>query len=712
MRVLLLHPILMGMLVMLLTSISGRPSTPTRNLHFRGANEGEMRTLTDSKSTDGAKSSRPVQSSQSLLANAAGISANVFILLKQVMDMPMLIRRCKTGEVNPQLSFWFFAFIGFFQMQRVVYYFLWWIFRGFHYLAAISVFSLTVCALRVGSQLRFQEGRSTWEAYIVAIVWIIQLLGFGASLIVGYRTEHELEPNSLSGIFATNGMLMSAFGSAIIVAATGDCVTMWKRKSTKVISLRYNSMTFFEKVSSLVYTLEIKDYYTFGFMIAASVSLAIQLTEYFIIWKGINKKDPGTPKFEDTEMSESGRKNPIGDMLVKISKCQSEGIQIANLAVGSPSFEPPASFLKIFSSVVESGCNRKCGSFMYTNPAGTLKLREGIASEVVGPRQGDVMVFPENIVVTAGAQSALVNVLRSILSPKDTVVLTLPFYPDFKRTVEMWGGVCYYAESDCDPRLLDINIKSLAMTMRRGGKCLKALMLCSPGNPSGKVIQKELLSNIVCLVKAHCKKYQTKVWIVLDHTYWNITWGNVEVPPLFEFYDDAIIISSFSKDLGLAGERLGFAAVNPRSDEADSLVAALTENNSLIGNLCPPSVIQHAMAEFLSVPGRFEVAVGKYKQNYRECLDELHSVLQDAGFSDISKPDGGFYLFPRLPAGVNEYVFLATLQEKNVFALPGSTFMMPGRVRFCALLLPGSEGLEITRRAIGETLDLLLPARD
>lgn len=212
-------------------------------------------------------------------------------------------------------------------------------------------------------------------------------------------------------------------------------------------------------------------------------------------------------------------------------------------------------------------------------------------------------------------------------------------YPYFKTAVETCGGVCHYA--DCDPRSSDIDIASLSKAMRRGGRRLKALMLCSPCNPSGRVIQKELLDDIVCLVYAHCKKHKTRVWILVDHTYWNITWGDVKLPPLFECYDDAVVVSSFSKDLGLAGERLGFSIVNPRSDEAGSLAATLTENNVSLGelefvasaiavdrsknaqfspsagNICPPSVIQHAMAKFLSVPGRFDAAVGEYRQNYK-----------------------------------------------------------------------------------------------
>lgn len=362
-----------------------------------------MHTSMDSKSTDGTSSSRPIQSSQSILANVSGVSANAFILLKQVVDIPMLVRRCQTGEVNPQLSFWFFAMIGFFQMQRVAYYFLWWIFRGFHYLAAISVFSLAVCAVRVGSQLKFQKGRSAREAYVVATVWTLQLLGFGASLAVGRRMERELGAESLSVLFAVNGLLMSTFGSAIIAAATGDCVTMWKKKSTKVISLRYNAMTFFEKLSCVVYALEIADEFTFGFMVAATVALAVQLTVYFVIWRGNDGRKSGARA--------SGGKNPIGDMQVQMSKCAAEGLPMANLAVGSPPFAPPAAFLEAFSSVTEAACRPESRSFAYTEPAGTPELRGLIASEVVGPRQGDVTVAGDNVVVTAGAQSAFVNVL-------------------------------------------------------------------------------------------------------------------------------------------------------------------------------------------------------------------------------------------------------------------------------------------------------------
>lgn len=113
------------------------------------------------------------------------------------------------------------------------------------------------------------------------------------------------------------------------------------------------------------------------------------------------------------------------------------------------------------------------------------------------------------------------------------------------------------------------------------------------------------------------------------------------------------------------------------------------------------------MADFLSVPGRFDSAVSEYKQNYKKSMDKLCSILGNAGFQEIGVPDGGFYLFPRLPEGVDEGVFLSALQEKNVFALPGSDFMMPGRIRFCALLLPGSEELELAGNVIGETLHQL-----
>jgi len=709
MRITLFHPIVLSLALSL--SAAGANGEPMTTRHLEGLfNETEYDVIlagdyskestavmaeAEDSVTSTASTSAPAPAPRPILADIAGVSANAFILLKQVVDIPMLIRRCQSGKVNPQLGFWFFTFISFFQMQRVVYYFLWWIFRGFHYLAVVSVFSFVVSAVRVGSQLKFQEGRTFSEACAVAVVLLVQVFGFVASILFGYQSDSS----TLSILFTANGLIMTVFGSCIILASAGDARTMWKRKSLQVISLRYNSLTFFEKVSSAIYASLIQDHFTFGFMVAATLTIATQLTEYFIIWRGM-KRNKGS--------SNDSSKNPIGDMLVKMSKCEAEGVMFANFAIGSPSFKPPASFLKALSSSVDVACNQgsenECtkNSFMYTHPAGAMRLRDLIASEVVSPRQGGVQVSANNVVITPGAQSALVCTLHTILSPKDAVVLTRPIYPYFKTNVEMWGGVCHFA--DCDAHTLDIDMDSLQKAMKRGGKRLKALMLCSPGNPSGKVIEKSQLQGITRLANAHCKKYKTKVWIVMDHTYWNITW-NAEVPPIFEYYDDAIVISSFSKDLGIAGERLGFAAINPKSKEAKPMAELLTTNNGLLGNICPPSTIQHAMTEFLSGPGKYDAAIYEYKQNYRECLDELYSVLREAGFSQAVMPDGGFYLFPKLPPGVKEEAFLTGLMDKNVFALPGSDFMMPGHVRFCALLPPGSDAIKIARNAIQDTLN-------
>ena len=574
MRLLHLLSLLGGILIALPTSSAGSPLLRCLRGGFIGESTGESPIEPQSQGKDDVptaqKEAAGSKPTKSILANVSGVSANVFIILKQVVDIPMLVRRCRTGEVNPMLGFWFFAFIGFFQMQRVVYYFLWWNLRGFHYLATVSVFSLAICVVRVGSQLKFQQGRTGRDARMVAFVWTAQLLGFVVSLVYGFRLRGE-SSESLSALFAANGLLMSAFGYAIIVVCAGDARTMWKMRSTEVISLRYNVLTFFEKVSSAIYATAIQDYFTLGFMVAASVTITVQLTEYFIIWWGNEKDRAGGLK----SSRENTIGNPISDMLAKMAKCQSEGKLIVNFAVGSPPFDPPAALLQTYSSLVKGACNSSSGNFMYTDPAGTLKLRELIASEVVSPRQGDVAVSASNVIVTSGAQCALVSVLKSILSPKDGVVITTPAYPFFSKNVEMWGATCHYANAD--PHTLDVDMGSIARAMRRGGRGLRALMLCSPSNPSGKVMSKQLLEDVTSVVKGHCKKYGTKVWIIMDHTYWNITWGGAEIPPLFEHYDEAIVISSFSKDLGLAGERLGFAAVNPRSGEAGTLAATLAK---------------------------------------------------------------------------------------------------------------------------------------
>merc|ERR1712113_465896 len=99
-----------------------------------------------------------------------------------------------------------------------------------------------------------------------------------------------------------------------------------------------------------------------------------------------------------------------------------------------------------------------------------------------------------------------------------------------------------------------------------------------------------------------------------------------------------------SKDMGLAGERIGYVAANPESEEAATLTDTIAMNNALLGNCSPPSMIQFVMADLLAA-GPLQTLAGQYK----ESVDALYAILRDAGFASLEMPDAGFDLFPKLP---------------------------------------------------------------
>lgn len=141
-------------------------------------------------------------------------------------------------------------------------------------------------------------------------------------------------------------------------------------------------------------------------------------------------------------------------------------------------------------------------------------------------------------------------------------------------------------------------------------------------------------------------------------------------------------MSSFSKDLSLAGERVGYVAVHPNARHSDSLVRWLANNNDRLGNLSPPSLIQHALLDVYETHGKLPSLVDIYEERVTSMFIELNRI----GLV-CSKPDGAFYLLPRMPAklGNDDVKFAMMLADKGVLCVPGSLFGVAGYVRIAAL---------------------------
>ncbi|MGD9688071.1 MAG: aminotransferase class I/II-fold pyridoxal phosphate-dependent enzyme, partial [Desulfobacter sp.] len=141
-------------------------------------------------------------------------------------------------------------------------------------------------------------------------------------------------------------------------------------------------------------------------------------------------------------------------------------------------------------------------------------------------------------------------------------------------------------------------------------------------------------------------------------------------PWMFGVYDHTIVLTSYSKELSLAGERVGYLAVHPGAEDAAMIASAAGVANTMM---------------FVNAPALFQQVVGKLQgvcvdiDIYRKRRDMICEGLAAAGY-EFNVPDGAFYLFPKTPIE-NDVEFAGLLKEENILAVPGSGFGGPGHIR-------------------------------
>jgi aspartate aminotransferase len=143
------------------------------------------------------------------------------------------------------------------------------------------------------------------------------------------------------------------------------------------------------------------------------------------------------------------------------------------------------------------------------------------------------------------------------------------------------------------------------------------------------------------------------------------------VPSVFGAYPETFLVTSFSKDLSLPGERIGYAAVNPNMSDKKTVMNGMILCNRVLGYVNAPSIMQRVVADLLEET----VDVSLYQRK----RDMLCAGLKDCGY-EFSKPEGAFYLFPKTPIE-DDVAFVTALQEENILAVPGSGFFGPGHMR-------------------------------
>ncbi len=336
---------------------------------------------------------------------------------------------------------------------------------------------------------------------------------------------------------------------------------------------------------------------------------------------------------------------------------------VFDFSLGNPDVPPPAKFGEVLEDLA---ANDKPGVHSYMPNGGYPYVREALAGKL--SQEQNVDLGMGDVLMTCGAAGGLNVIMKSLLDPGDEVIILAPFFVEYNFYVDNHGGVTRIVATD-DEFNIDIGAIEEALTEKT-----KVVLINSPNNPTGQVYSAESLMTLGKLLDSVGEKFCTSIYLVSDEPYRKIVFDGLEVPSIMATTTNSIVVSSYSKDLSLPGERIGFIAVHPDMHDKGTLLDAMTLANRILGFVNAPALMQRVVAELQDVSVDFSI--------YERRREVFCKVLDDAGFEYV-KPGGAFYLFPKTP--IDDVEFCALLQEEKILAVPGRGFGAPGYIRlaFC-----------------------------
>ncbi|MED1805836.1 aminotransferase [Bacillus subtilis] len=323
---------------------------------------------------------------------------------------------------------------------------------------------------------------------------------------------------------------------------------------------------------------------------------------------------------------------------------------VISLGVGEPDFVTAWNVREASILSLEQGYTS------YTANAGLYSLREEI-SRYLSNRFG-LSYSPDNeLIVTVGASQALDIAIRAIVNPGEEVIIPEPCFVAYDALVSLAGGIPVHVHTTADK-----GFKATAADFEAAvTEKTKAILICSPSNPTGSVYSKEELNEIAEFAKKH------DVIVLADEIYAELTYDEefTSIAALPGMKERTVVISGFSKAFAMTGWRLGFAA-------APSLLRDAMLKIHQYAMMCAPAMAQFAALEGLK-NGMEDVE--KMKKSYRRRRNLFVESLNEIGLS-CHHPGGAFYAFPSIKStGMSSEQFAEELlTQEKVAVVPGSVF--------------------------------------
>jgi aspartate aminotransferase len=359
-------------------------------------------------------------------------------------------------------------------------------------------------------------------------------------------------------------------------------------------------------------------------------------------------------------------------MNARAAELRSKGLDVYAFGVGEPDFEPPSFVFDAVRAAMEPG---KGGVSKYTAVTGIAPLKQAICARLAEVRGWSPK--PSQVTVSVGAKHALFNLALALYEPGDEVVIPAPYWVSYPEQVKLCGATPVVVETT--------EAEGFKMSPQAFEKALsprtKAIILCTPSNPTGSAYTGDELAAIVDVWK------KTDAWLIVDEIYADLVYDGFKHVSAAKLagsaLDRLVIVDGVSKTYAMTGWRIGWSIAPERLAKAlDTIQGQSTTNASAIA--------QHAAVAALSGP---QGEVEKMRAAFEKRRNVMVEGLRTLPGVKCRVPEGAFYAFPDCrslygipykgkPIASDEDLAFFFLDEAHVAGVPGGPFGAPGFVRF------------------------------
>lgn len=354
--------------------------------------------------------------------------------------------------------------------------------------------------------------------------------------------------------------------------------------------------------------------------------------------------------------------SPTLAITAKAKAMSANGIDVISFGAGEPDFDTPSEICDAAIHAIQSGDTR------YGPSAGSPALRQAISEKF--HRENKLKYDPAQIVVSCGAKHSIYNALQVLVNPGDEVILIAPYWMTYADQILLAGGtpvvVQTNAENQFRPTLDQLEAAVSSKT--------KAIIINSPSNPTGAILERDDLKTIAALA------LKRGFWIITDEIYEQLTYDGKQHQSIAalsqDVYNQTITVAGCSKTFAMTGWRIGYIGAPEFIAKAIGMLQDQVTSN-------PTSFAQAGAIAALKMQDEKVVAM---REEFQRRRDLIVTLINEVPNLSVNVPSGAFYAFvdvqkSLLPGQTDVELASAILEHAHVATVPGSVFMAPGFIR-------------------------------